>query len=88
MQDKLKNSLLNRRGFLGNTATGLSSIALTHLLSQNRLLLGRSDEVADSKKPIRPVIDPENPNRNRAPPFPCRCQKCTDDLLRRGVQSY
>ncbi len=70
MQDKLKNSLLNRRGFLGNTATGLSSIALTHLLSRNRLLLDRTDEVADSKKPIRPVIDPENPNRNRVPHFP------------------
>lgn len=34
--------LLNRRGFLDNTATGLSSIALSMMLSEQGLL--RADE--------------------------------------------
>ena len=65
MQEKSNSMHLNRRGFLGNAATGLSSIALTHLLSQNRLLFGRNAE----EQPIRPVIDPENPTLRRAPHF-------------------
>lgn len=46
--------LLDRRGFLGRSATSLSGIALTSLLSSDGLL-------ASSKTPIRPVIDPANP---------------------------
>ena len=61
--------LLNRRGFLGSTATGLSSIALTHLLNQNSLLRPRADDREEGKRPIRPTIDPKNPNRARAPHF-------------------
>ncbi len=56
--------LLNRRSFLANTATGLSSIGLAHLLaSQNRLL------AADDTSPIRPEIDPQHPSRVRDPHF-------------------
>jgi len=47
------NPLLNRRHFLSDTASGLSSIALASLLQQQNLL-------AESK-PIRPDIDPEHP---------------------------
>ncbi len=54
--------LLNRRSFLSNTMTGLSSIALTQLLSGQSLL-------GDEKKPVRPGIDPEHPNRARRPHF-------------------
>ena len=43
------NHLLNRRGFLSRTLSGLSSIAFAHLLTHDRLL-------ADS--PIRPPIAP------------------------------
>ena len=44
---------LNRRHFLTQATTGLSSIALASLLEQQRLL-------ADSG-PIRPNIDPAQP---------------------------
>ena len=65
MQEKINSVRFNRRGFLGTAATGLSSIALTHLLSENRLLFGRKIE----DHPLRPVIDPENPTLQRAPHF-------------------
>ena len=54
------NHLLNRRGFLGRTLTGLSSIALTHLLTQDRLL---------AATPLRPAIDPAHPYAPRPPHF-------------------
>lgn len=50
--------LLNRRRFLSSTATGLSAIALAHLLGAGR---------AGAADPIRPVIDPANPNAARKP---------------------
>jgi hypothetical protein len=53
------NHLLNRRGFLGRTLSGLSSIALTQLLAQDKLLAG----------PIRPRIDLGNPYAPRPPHF-------------------
>ncbi len=53
--------LLNRRSFLNSTATGLSSIALAQLLAANS---GRSGST-DDRTPIRPKIDPQNPNRAR-----------------------
>jgi hypothetical protein len=56
--------LLNRRSFLSNTATGLSSIALAHLLSSQSLLRGNDDE-----SPNRPSFDPQFPNRARLPHF-------------------
>jgi len=47
--------LLNRRRFLSNAATGLSGIALVHLL-------GRQDFLSAARvEPIRPVIRPEAP---------------------------
>jgi hypothetical protein len=54
------NHLLNRRGFLGRTLTGLSSIGLAHLLAQDRLL---------AAEPFRPAIDPAHPYAPRPPHF-------------------
>jgi hypothetical protein len=53
-------ALLDRRRFLAHTATGLSGIALTHLLHTRGLL------AAD---PIRPHIDPARPHAPRPPHF-------------------
>ncbi len=50
---------LNRRAFLGHTATGLSGIALAHLLGR--------DQAQAAPVPIRPLINPANPNAPRAP---------------------
>ncbi len=50
--------LLNRRSFLSRTATGLSGIALSHLLGQDR-------SPANTVLPIRPDINPANPNAGR-----------------------
>ena len=50
--------LLDRRAFLSNSATALSSIALTSLLGTEGLLAGK-----------RPVIDPSRPYAPRAPHF-------------------
>lgn len=62
MRDQYLNALLNRRGFLANTATGLGSIALANMLSQ----AVPQEEIS----PIRPVIDPQQPNRARNGHFP------------------
>lgn len=51
-------SMLNRRNFLEQTVTGLSSIALTSLLNQESLLAA-----------TRPVIDPAQPHAPRQSPF-------------------
>ncbi|MES2469901.1 MAG: DUF1501 domain-containing protein [Verrucomicrobiota bacterium] len=59
--------LLNRRGFLSRTATGLSGIALSHLLGQEHALAGLS-------RPIRPDINPANPNAARRPHFKPRAK--------------
>lgn len=53
-------SLLDRRRFLQLAGTGLGSIALTALLSEQGLLAATPD-----KSPIRPVIDPSNPLASR-----------------------
>jgi hypothetical protein len=58
--------LLDRRGFLGHTGTGLAGIALAALLHEERLL------AAD---PIRPVIDPARPYAPRPPHFPPRAKR-------------
>ena len=57
---------LNRRGFLGHTATGLGGIALAHLLGRER---------ASGAAPIRPNIQPANPNAPRAPHFQARAKR-------------
>ncbi len=59
--------LLNRRGFLSRTATGLSGIALSHLLGQEHAL-------ATTARPIRPDINPANPNAARRPHFKPRAK--------------
>ncbi len=58
--------LLSRRSALGDMAFGLSSIALTKLLSDNSLL-AHAEENATT---IRPQIDPEHPHASRDPHFP------------------
>lgn len=62
MRDHYLNALLNRRGFLANTATGLGSIALAKMLS--------STNSQEDTSPIRPAIDPQQPNRARKGHFP------------------
>ncbi len=59
--------LLNRRDFLSHTATGLGGIALTHLLGRDRALA--------NPVPIRPEINPANPNAPRAPHFAPRAKR-------------
>ncbi len=53
--------LLNRRSFLGDTASALSSVALSALLAGDDLL---------AANPIHPVIDPTRPYAPRPPHFP------------------
>lgn len=55
--------LLDRRQFLGRTATGLGAVALTTLLNGDRLLAG-----------TRPVIDPARPYLPRAPHSPAKAR--------------
>jgi hypothetical protein len=57
---------LNRRDFLGHTATGLGGIALAHLLGR---------EPASGATPIRPNIHPANPNAARTPHFEPRAKR-------------
>jgi len=59
--------LLDRRGFLGDSATGLGGIALANLLGAGR---GGAGEA-----PIRPVVDPERPLAARPPHFPPRARR-------------
>ena len=60
--------LLSRRHFLSQTATGLSGIALTHLLGLHRA------GAESSKTPVRPDISPANPNASRKPHFEPRAK--------------
>ncbi len=55
--------LLDRRNFLGQTATGLGGIALTQLLASQSLL------GLEKQEPLRPTIDPQQPHRARASHF-------------------
>ena len=57
--------LLSRRHFLSQTATGLGGIALTHLLANQSLA---------APSPLRPAINPANPNASRQPHFPPRAK--------------
>jgi len=58
--------LLDRRSFLHRAGTGLSGIALTALLHEQRLLAG--------EPPIRPAIDPARPHAARPPHFAPRAK--------------
>ena len=61
------SNMINRRNFLGNTAQGLSGIALASLLSSQGLL-------AAEKRPLRPEIDPAHPFAARPPHFEARAK--------------
>ncbi len=57
--------LLNRRGFLSHSATAMSGMALAQLLGRDGLLAAG----VSAKDPVRPRIDPANPNAVRPPHF-------------------
>ena len=59
-------NLLDRRSFLGQAGTGLSSIALAQMLSDDRLLA--SEKQGGSKI----AIDPTSPYAPRQPHFPAK----------------
>ena len=63
--------LLNRRAFLSHSATALSGIALAQLLGREGLL----GAGIGGKSPIRPKIDPANPNAVREPHFAPRAKQ-------------
>ncbi len=62
--DQAAKSSLIRRDFFGSMLGGLSGAALANLLARDNLLAAWSDA-----SPIRPAIDPANPNRAREPHF-------------------
>lgn len=55
MKQQNKDSPVSRRGFLGHTATGLSSIALLERLHAQGLLAANNAASADSVEPSRPL---------------------------------
>ncbi len=57
------NSLLNRRGFLGDSVSALSAIALTSLLNDDNHLQAKS-----------PLFDPSHPNRSRKPHYAAKAK--------------
>lgn len=61
--------LLDRRRFLGQTATGLGSIAFSMLLAEEQLLAEGARSVG-GLSPIRPEIDPGQPFAPRSPHLP------------------
>ncbi len=63
--------LLDRRGFLQHSATGLSGIALAMLLARQGLLADDAPRLTvGGKTPIRPKIDPGRPFAPRDAHFP------------------
>lgn len=62
---------LNRRGFLSHSATALSGMALAQLLGRDGLLAAD----AGRKRPLRPKLDPANPNAPREPHLPPRAKQ-------------
>ena len=66
--------LLDRRGFLAQTATGLPGIALAHLLAQHGAL-GASAAIGQAESgPFRPAIDPAHPFAARRPPLSAKAK--------------
>ena len=61
-----QHPFLDRRSFLGQSATALGGMALAQLLGHDGLLAAD----APRPRPIRPRIDPANPNAARAPHRP------------------
>jgi hypothetical protein len=66
--------LLDRRGFLSQTATGLSGIALAHLLARDGALGAASTAPSKANGPFRPAIDPAHPFAARQSPLPARAK--------------
>jgi len=64
------NDLLNRRGFLAHTGSGLGGIALAALLSEDGLLAAEGAK----KTPLRPDIDPAHPYAARPAHFEARAK--------------
>jgi hypothetical protein len=61
--------LLERRSFLSHAATGLSGVALAHLLARE----GRVS-ADESKGPLRPAINPARPHAAREPHFAAKAK--------------
>ena len=62
----------NRRSFLADLSTGLSSIALASLLNEEGLLA--AERAPDDKTPIRPKIDPAHPYAPRQQHFAAKAK--------------
>ena len=61
-----KRHLMNRSHFLSHSVSGLGGVALAQLLNSEKLLGSEKvRESAPGKTPIRPVIEPGNPNAAR-----------------------
>lgn len=71
MTDFSGRHLLHRRSFLNDMGYGLSGIALAQLLQADSLL--GADGVT-AKTPLRPTIDPANPNAPRPPHFAAKAK--------------
>ncbi len=68
-----KAQLLDRRHFLTGGVGGFGAVALASLLNSEGLLAAaRVRESAPGKAPLRPEVDPANPNAPRRPHFPAR----------------
>ena len=65
--------MLDRRGFLARTATGLGGIALAHLLGQQSAL-GAAQANDGPASPLRPTIDPSRPHAPRLAHFEPRAK--------------
>lgn len=80
MTKKLANAfsgrhLLNRRGFFGDIAAGISGVALAQLLAGEGLLAAdRKIASVSGVEPIRPQIDPARPYAARRPHFAPRAR--------------
>ena len=69
-----QHPLLDRRGFLSQSGSALSAIALSHLLDQDNHLHASIKDSPPASTPIRPKINPANPNALRPSHFPARAR--------------
>ena len=74
--DLVGRHLLNRRSFLNDFGMGLSAVALTQLLRDERLTAADVPErtTPGGKSPIRPMIDPARPFASRDPHFAAKAK--------------
>ena len=66
--------LLNRRRFLSESASAMSAMGLAQLLQHDSLLGAIKTEEASAPGPIRPHINPANPNAPRPSHFKARAK--------------